>query len=753
MDYRFEAKQLTVLLIEPSSSTRAIIIETLRDHGIAHTTGISEPKDALPILEVEPVDWIITGTYAGDAINAFHLLKLITEHGILLPTRVSLLVRDEEKDLLPTTYSLGLLSHHPKVITKEVLTQEWDQLFARLTEHRYNLALVAADYLRGYLNEICDHPSALMLETELWKTFPEEFKLLENALPHLQELGETERMMRTLQKLKLIYGDTEQDKWEFLKAAYLPDQDVENDGLSYKFLDSALIVEPDETLHEVFTSILTDFGAENITICTDGEEALAHLSENPNPDVIVQEWRLRKVTGPLFLQKALSNGGTESQFIVHSSLVAGDDIPLVKELGVAQVVEKPAERSSLLKAIVQVIRQDSNPRELEAMARKVRFALRKKDAVEARACLSQYQQSATKNDMTRYALEAECELLDGNFEKAKELGMAAIKTGGHSIFVLNMMGKALSNLGDYQLALKCFEKAQDISPLNFRRLCEIAEVQASLGNTEGAKSAIADAKAIAGEDDPDIATAEVKVAVNSGDLAGAKNLMSQLDSLDTVVASLNNQAVALARCGRYEDSYAQYKKTIESIPDDRPQIQAAVQYNLGLAYTRGELYEDALATFVPLTQLKSKVGDKARSLTARLKKAIENGTKIVLSTASAPKAASETDEGGATLPDDKLSPNPGEVEAHLIVKKGSLCCFQIFSPAEPHAKTEKWLANTPRFAVRRSFSRSTQPNAPTKNAPAKSTPTKGGQKSGSQMAEDQGDAEKSSSDPKTPKAS
>lgn len=731
MDYRFEAKQLTVLLIEPSSSTRAIIIEILRENGIAHITGIAEPKDALPILEVEPVDWIITGTYAGDTVNAFHLMKLITEHGILLPTRVSLLVRDEEKDLLPTAYSLGLLSHHPKVITKEVLTKEWSQLFTKLTEYRYNLALVAADYLRGYLNEICDHPAALALETELWRTFPEEFTLLENALPHMQELGETEQMMRTLHKLKLVYGESEQDKWAFLKAAYLPDREVENgeneedDGLNYKLLSSALVVEPDETLHEMFSSVLTDFGAEHIEICTDGAKALAYLSEHPNPDVIIQEWRLREVTGPLFLQKALSNGGSESQFIVYSSLVTGDNVPLVKELGVAKVVEKPAERSTLLKALIQVIRQDSNPRELEALARKVRYALRKKDSVEARACLSQYQQSAQTNDMNCFALEAECELLDGNYEKAKELGMAAIKTGGHSIFVLNMMGKALSNLGDYKLALKCFEKAQEISPLNFRRLCEIAEVQASLGNEEGAKTAIADAKAIAGEGDPDIATSEVKVAVNAGDIAGAKKLMSQLDSLDTVVASLNNQAVALARCGRYDDSYSQYQKTIDSIPDDRPQIRAAVQYNLGLAYTRGERYEDAVTTLDGLKELKSKVGDKARSLTERLKKAIDSGTKIVLSTSSAPKVASETTAAGSPLPEQQATANPGEVEAHLIVKKGSLCCFQIFVPPEPHAKMQKWLGNAPRFAVRQSFSRAAKPNvegeAADKDKPAKAS--------------------------------
>lgn len=701
MDNRFEAKQLKVLLIEPSSSTRAIITETLRDQGVEDITGITAPKDALSILEVEPVDWIISAVYANEEVNAFHLMKLVTEHGILLPTRISILVSDDEKELLPSAYSLGLLSHHPKVITKEVLTQEWTGLFTKLTNHGFNLAFVAAEYLRGYLNDICDHPMALNLESNLWRVFPEQFTLLENALPHLQELGDKDKMKENLKKLKLIYGESEQEKWEFLKAAYLPGDDVpegEEAELNYKILATALVVEPDESLHSVYESIFKDFGAEKVHICTDGEAALTYLKANPNPDVIIHEWRLQKVTGPLFLQKALTDGGGESQFIVHSSLVAGPDVPLVKELGVATVVEKPMERSRLLKAIVQVVRQDANPRELTALARKVRFAVRKKDLVEARACLSQYQQNAPSNDKDRFALEAECELLADNAEKAKELGMAAIKAGGHSIFVLNMMGKALSRIGDYALALKCFEKAQEISPMNFRRLCDIAEIQSNLGNAEGAQEAIDGAKSIAGEDDPEVKATEVKVAVSGGDVGGAKTLMGQLDSLDNVVASLNNQAVAMARCGRYDDSFAQYKKTIDSIPDDRPEIKAAVQYNLGLAYTRGDRYQDALGQFEPLCDLETKVGAKAKSLTARLRKAIATNTKIVLTSA---KASSEggSAEGGA----GKDVEGQAEVSAHLLIKKGSLCCYQIFTLAEPHQKVKGWLDNPPRFTVRESF--------------------------------------------------
>lgn len=708
MDSRFEAKQLKVLLIEPSSSTRAIITETLRDHGIADITGISEPKDALSILEVEPVDWIISAVYANEQVNAFHLLQLVTENGILLPTRMSLLLSDDEKELLPSAYSLGLMSHHPKVITKEVLTQEWAGLFAKFTEHHYNLAFVAADYLRGYLNEICDHPLALNLESNLWKVFPEQFSLLENALPHLQELGEDEKLKENLHKLKLIYGETEEDKWAFLKAAYLPDQDVEggeggeaDDGLNYKILSRALVVEPDETLHSIYTSIFEDFGADEVHICTDGEAALSYLAENPNPDLVVHEWRLAKVTGPLFLQKALGEGATESQFIVHSSLVAGPDVPLVKELGVATVVEKPMERSRLLKAVVQVIRQDASPRELVALERKVRFAVRKKDLSEAQASLSQYLQSAPSNDKNRFALEAECELLAGNPERAKELGLAAIKAGGHSIFVLSMMGKALSSMGDYSLALKCFEKAQEISPLNFRRLCDIAEIQSTLGQEDEANAAIEGAKAIAGEDDPEVVAAEAKVAVNSGKIEEAKTLLGKLDSLDNVVASLNNQAVAMARCGRYEDSFAQYKKTIESIPDDRPNIKAAVQYNLGLAYTRGERYEDAVAAFETLCSLPTKVGAKAKSLTQRLNKAIAGGTKIVLSSSAPAKTDQEGEAAKAPSGDDPTGHNG--VLAHLVITKGSLCCYQIFTLEEHHSKVQGWLANPPRFSVRHSF--------------------------------------------------
>lgn len=694
MDQRFESKQLKVLIIEASSSMRAILTETLRDQGLTDITGMTSIKDALGILEVEAVDWIVTTTFSKEPLNAFHLLKLITENGALLATRVSLLIGDDEKELLPPAYSLGLMSHHPVAMTKELLGKEWQQLYDRISGHKQNLSLVAADYLRGYLDETCDHGSALALETQLWQAFPEQFELLEQALPHMQELGEEDLLKDTLKKLRLIYGEDEKDKWEFLRCTYLPAQDVESDDeldTGNNPIKQVVVIDPDETLHSIYESIFADFGAEGVTIFTDGAKALAHLEANPNPDLIIQEWRLPEVTGPLFLQKAIGKDALESQFVVHSSLLNGKDIPLAQELGVATVVEKPLERSRLVKGIVQVVRQHDTPTELISLARKVRFAVRRKDLTEAQACLSEYQQVAPSHDTNRYELEAECELLAGNSEKAKELAMSALKAGGHSIFVLNTLGRALVNMGDYPLALKCYARAQEISPMNFRRLCEIAEINSTLGEGEEAQAAIESAKAIAGDDDPEVAATEAKVAINSGDADKAKTLLSQLDSLESVVAALNNQAVAFARYGKYEDSFAQYQKTIDSIPDDKPAIKAAVQYNLGLAYTRADRYEDAVAMFEPLGDLKSKVGAKAKSLLTRLKAALNGGTKIVLS--SDAKKDSESDGFRDEV----------ELAAHLRIKAGTLCCYHIFTLDELPSKVEGWLENMPRFAIRRGF--------------------------------------------------
>lgn len=702
MDQRFKGTNLKTLVIEASSSTRAILTETLRDQGQTDITGMTSVKDALGILEVEPVDWIITTSFTKDPVSVFHLLDLITNHGTLLATRVSLLISDEEKELLPSAYSLGLMSHHPVIITKEVLAGEWKNLFSKFAEHNYNLAFVAADFLGRHLKDIDDHGLALRLYTKLWETFPEQFELLEQALPHIQELGRDDQLKATLKKLKMIYGEAEKAKWQELRDTYLPAQDVETDDeleTEASGMGAVVVVDPDETLHSIYEEIFTSFGAASCHVFSDGGVALEHLENNPNPEIILQEWRLPTTTGPLFLQKAIAKGGIESQFIVHSSLVTGHDVPLVQELGVAKVVDKPLERSRLVKAIVQTLRQHNDPKEQIALARKVRFALRKRDLTEARACLSEYQQgteqSASQGNAEGLILAAECELLAGEAERAKELAMAAIKAGGSSLEVLNVLGKALFAMGDYPLALTCYAKAQDISPMNFRRLCDIAEIQSSIGEEQEADAAIEKAKDITGEGDPEVAAAEAKVAVNSGDAEAAKSLLSQLDSLEAIVATLNNQAVALARFGKFDESYAQYQKTIDSIPDERGDIKAAIQYNLGLAYTRADRYDEAVKALEPLSELTSKVGAKAKSLATRVSAAIEGGTKVVL--------AGSSSEGSTDESAKKSEKDRNDVTGLLRIKSGSLCCFKIFNLDEPHPKVAEFLEQMPRFNSRQSF--------------------------------------------------
>ena len=57
----------------------------------------------------------------------------------------------------------------------------------------------------------------------------------------------------------------------------------------------------------------------------------------------------------------------------------------------------------------------------------------------------------------------------------------------------------MMKLRDFTSALKCFEKAQSLSPLNIERLCQIAEANSEIGAQEAAKENIDDAK----DDDDD----------------------------------------------------------------------------------------------------------------------------------------------------------------------------------------------------------------------------------------------------------
>jgi tetratricopeptide (TPR) repeat protein len=307
---------------------------------------------------------------------------------------------------------------------------------------------------------------------------------------------------------------------------------------------------------------------------------------------------------------------------------------------------------------------------------------------------------------------------DGNFTMARDAAIESLKLAGDSIIILNLLGKTFMRLSDHQSALKCFKKAQDLSPHNIERLCNIAEVQTELQDEKAAEDALDSAKAL----DPDnkiVKDAEVKIAIAKGDVTSAKTLVGEMESLSSLVAYMNNKAVAQAKCGFLDEAKETYSNTMTSIPDNQQEARLIVQYNLALTLVRASDFPDAKAALEEVLKVKkSKVWAKANSLLTRLKEAMDKGSELHLRQMSqpAPEAASSKDssknnskeKNETTEGQSQLSTE--EDNARLIsmveARKGDLCCYMIYNhPGGKDARTASLLAKAPRFQVRDAIER------------------------------------------------
>jgi tetratricopeptide (TPR) repeat protein len=243
-----------------------------------------------------------------------------------------------------------------------------------------------------------------------------------------------------------------------------------------------------------------------------------------------------------------------------------------------------------------------------------------------------------------------------------------------------------------------------------------------MGNDQKAAEAIVDAKKIE-EEHRDIKVTETKMALHKGDTESAKKLMSQLDSLDELISYMNNKAVALARSGDVEGGISQYRKTMQSIPDDRVTVKAVVLYNTGLAYARAGDLEEAKATLEKAIQIKSDVKRKADSLRRRVVKSIETGEPLQLRSddPSQSKAAdmqlpeqeelgkknAESDAENADKAPESSTNKNLDLVAAVETTKRDLCCFMVFHDArETPADVAEMTKTMPRFATRSAISRS-----------------------------------------------
>ncbi|MBP9706921.1 MAG: response regulator [Oligoflexales bacterium] len=721
MDNFFQNKQGRVVAVEPSTTVRSLITETLRHFGFEDVEGLASVKDVIKALEVEKISWIITPLTSDADVNAFQLLKICSQHSRLKNTRISFLVDESELDLLPMAFEMGLFHYLMKPFNKDEFKKRIDSLLKNLKTNEGAEVLVTADLLRTLLSTRGDHKTRLAFEKKLVHLFPGKPDLLLNIVEPLAAMGQKQQALSTIAQVKLLNpklaakADELTTKYELNKTAQGPDTDG-NEVIDEKFnilgMNTVWIIDHDQNTTDILNKCFGELGIPEVKVFKDGNEVVEALAGS-KPDLIAMEWAVPALGAPLLLQRFNEKGLHHVPVVIVSSLLEKDDIPLTREMGVAEYIKKPVQAKEFTDRIIWLIQEERSPQELGTLERKFRKTVDSGNISEAKNLAKKLIDTAgPDNNEVLSRINSEIAYLEDDYKRAKYFAIEALKFSGESLFILNLLGKSMMKLGELDNALKCFEKAQLISPMNLIRLCSMAEVNAQLGNDEEANSLVESAREL-DEGAKSVQETSANVALVTGDNTTALKYIGQLESFKNIVAFLNNKAISLARSGNFNGSIELYENALSIFPKDQLD-QAIIYFNMGMAYLRADKYEDAKAVLEKACLAKSdKLASKAKNLTEKVATAIKKNTKLNFAASatsngsttehleagpSNEQATEQNTEGKPEIADIYVTANFEEIEQNT----GNRWCHGLYSDAQNknNSQCNKLLSSLPHFTFR-----------------------------------------------------
>lgn len=620
---------LNILVVESSGTLRNMMSDSLRALGFNSIHPAASGKDALNFLESTRADWIIMPLMMEQPVNALQILKEITSYPQLKHVETSLFFDpNSEAWCLPAAFSLGLLTCHPRCNVKDAFERELSNLLMVLDRTGANKQLVAASYLRPELVHLKKNASLLTLEENLLALYPGTPELLV-ALSEAQFLANKRQEAVVSLRQAQVLSPSMESTCDRLLAKYGAQQadaassegKVEVEGIGLK---SAMLVDPDTNVLRVLSGFLAEIGVKNVITHEDGAAAWQQIQAEGCPQIIIQEWRIPSLTGPVLIQRVREAGHAQVPIFVASSLIQRDEMPLVREMGVDAILAKPFDREGFFDTLIWTLQQHRHPTEYKSLERKIRRCLSAGDEAEAKTWIAKMLADPHAPLGLKKHMEAEFQLSQRHNEEARNAAFAALKAGGDSLSLLNLIGKCMIRLHQFEGALSAFEKAHQLCPFNIERILDVAYCQTQLGQLEDAATSIEAAKTLDPSNE-NVTAAEAGNLLERGNVKRARHLLSEVESSDRIIGLMNNRAVALARTGKIEEGITLYQSTLAAVPEQWREARMAVTYNIALAYVRVEKLERALEAAEKIDTADPKVGAKAKSLVKRLQRAIQRG--------------------------------------------------------------------------------------------------------------------------------
>lgn len=672
-----------ILIVEPSSAIRLEIQSALRLAGFREFETVNNILDAKKYLRVSSADWIITQVFKKETENVCHLLRLLYEGADTTKKRpfVTMMVNSDEIDFVPKAFELGLMSFQTRQIIRDVLVFEAERLISIGFECNYQPEFVAATYLRQFLSEKKMFDDWSVLEQGLLKFKPSEVKtLLRLAEVNLSRKNYREGISFLTQAL--VVDSKSQSEVDRLKRLFsTPEFEYEFKKLSAAFdIDRCMVIDPDEAVHLALAPILKQLNIPKVETYVDGEQAWNSVEMQGEPDLLICEWKIPKVSGPAFIQRMRAKGLHKAPVMLLSSLIRESDAILVSELGIAKITSKPVDVKQFVAALSQTLQQDKRPTEAPAIERKILKLINLAQFAAARSLIDTYKTNSGVSESRHCYLVGELLYAEGKYDAAKDEVIKSIKLAERdSLSSTNLLGKCLMRMGDFQAALQFMQKAQTISPSNIDRMCSIAELQIATNNFEQAVKTIDEAKKIDARNQK-VAAAELNLALMQNDHSKAERLLPQLSSPTQVITFMNIQAVSRIRSNQISEGIELYKRTISLLKGaSYNQIKGRLHYNLGLAYARQDAYEKAQKELaIAATLGGGLLKQKAQSLATRVQEAISNKSKVRLFVGDGQNITRENDFDAEFLAQGGRPTIAAKVLKEVEKKSNGTCLMGIF---------------------------------------------------------------------------
>ena len=632
-----------ILMIEPQNSRRIMLSNAIKSMKFTQTNSVPTIKDAIAILEdgSMEVDWILTGLCREGANNGMQLLATCLANESLRHIRVSLFLEADEQFCASDAFALGLFSCHHKHSNINGMTKEIKDLIAIGETNNWNDFDIAASYLRLHLTQAKLFESLVRLEKSFLTHFPGNVTYVTNYAEALVLAGNTNAAEQMLGKLSTPHPKDRKRVQEILNNIQSAKQDsgkTQGPQSIANVVKSCVIIDSDESYINALDEALNMIGVDNIHKFASGKTALEFIKRNPEPDLIIQEWRVADYPGPALIQAVRTHGFVNTGIIVYSSLVKNTDRSLLKEIGVTDVIEKPKSPKILATIISSTIRDEHASKDISQIESKVRLFLKVKDF---KAATELYGRLLKKNppEKTKEALAAEFAYFSDNLREASDIAVQVLHSYGEDVCVLNLLGKISMKQAQFGQAIYYFNRANDLAPSNIERLCNLAVTQASAADTDAAEASLAKARSIAG-DEFIIDETEVKLGLINGQVERARAFMEGFRHSSDLIAFINNRGVWLSTQGRLQDGIQLYESALKSLTGNLKEIEPIICYNIALAHVKSGDSKKALE-FIRKNPAasSSELAAKIDSLNTRLTKAVKSGTQITLNSNNSPKAA------------------------------------------------------------------------------------------------------------------